>query len=99
MSKEMSLSLRLNMILICKKYSESINLNYQTDMCRLLKKDLNEMDMNKIAVFCGSSTGNNDIYIEHAETLGKELANNDKTLVYGGAQVGCMGALFVHLYH
>src|SRR5699024_8797945 len=24
---------------------------------------------------------------------GKELANNNKTLIYGGAQVGCMGAL------
>lgn len=37
----------------------------------------------KTAVFCGSSTGNNDIYIEHTETFGKELANNDKTLVFG----------------
>ncbi len=49
--------------------------------------------MNNIAVFCGSSTGNNDVYIEHAERFGKELANNHKTLIYGGAQVGCMGAL------
>lgn len=46
-----------------------------------------------LAVFCGSSTGADSIYIENAKKLGKELANANKTLIYGGAQVGCMGAL------
>lgn len=49
--------------------------------------------MNNLAVFCGSSTGKNDIYIEYAKKLGEELAKRNKTLIYGGAQVGCMGAL------
>src|SRR5699024_1489298 len=52
-----------------------------------------EMEMNNIAVFCGSSTGANRVYMEYAEKFGKALANNNQRLVYGGAQVGCMGAL------
>ena len=52
-----------------------------------------EMEIKNIAVFCGSSTGINSVYIECAKNFGKELAINNKTLIYGGAQVGCMGAL------
>lgn len=51
------------------------------------------MEIKNIAVFCGSSTGINSVYIECAKNFGKELAINNKTLIYGGAQVGCMGAL------
>src|SRR5699024_1055278 len=52
-----------------------------------------EMEINNFAVFCGSSSGTNSVYIEQAERFGEELAKNQKTLIYGGAQVGCMGAL------
>lgn len=51
------------------------------------------MEIKKLAVFCGSSTGENRVYLDYAKVFGEELANNNKTLVYGGAQVGCMGAL------
>lgn len=51
------------------------------------------MEMNNLAVFCGSSSGTNRVYIDQAEKFGEELANHQKTLIYGGAQVGCMGAL------
>lgn len=46
-----------------------------------------------IAVFCGSSSGNDPIYIEQAKRLGETLAKEKRQLVYGGAQVGCMGAV------
>ncbi len=49
--------------------------------------------MKKLAVFCGSSNGSSDIYIEGAKKLGKELAKRNITLVYGGASVGIMGAV------
>ncbi|UOQ94787.1 TIGR00730 family Rossman fold protein [Halobacillus shinanisalinarum] len=49
--------------------------------------------MKKIAVFCGSSPGASDAYIEGAKKLGKEMVKRDITLVYGGASVGMMGAL------
>ncbi|MGE7919099.1 TIGR00730 family Rossman fold protein [Viridibacillus sp. NPDC093762] len=49
--------------------------------------------MKTLAVFCGSSNGASNIYVEVAKKLGKELAKRDITLVYGGASVGVMGAV------
>ena len=49
--------------------------------------------MKSIAVFCGSSSGNKPIYTEKARELGEELARSGITLVYGGANVGLMGAV------
>jgi uncharacterized protein (TIGR00730 family) len=46
-----------------------------------------------IAVYCGSSKGIDPTYIEEAEKLGKVLVDNGMDLVYGGATVGCMGAV------
>ena len=51
------------------------------------------MNINHLAVFCGSSAGTNPTYIEYAKEMGKYLAYSNRTLIYGGAQVGCMGAL------
>jgi hypothetical protein len=47
----------------------------------------------RIAVFCGSSAGNNEIYIEEIKALGEFFAKNDIELVYGGGKVGLMGAV------
>lgn len=49
--------------------------------------------MKRIAVYCGSSSGANDIFKTKAEILGKALAKNKIELVYGGAKVGLMGAV------
>lgn len=49
--------------------------------------------MKRIAVFCGSSSGNNPAYLEAAKALGKKLAEENIEVVYGGAQVGLMGAV------
>lgn len=49
--------------------------------------------MKRIAVFCGSSEGASSIYMEHARLLGKELANRQLELVYGGSCLGLMGAV------
>jgi len=49
--------------------------------------------MKRVAVFCGSSTGNDPIYMQEARKLGQVLAANGIDLVYGGATVGCMGAV------
>ena len=46
-----------------------------------------------IAVFCASSEGNSGVYVENAYKLGKTLAKEGYKLVYGGASVGCMGAV------
>ncbi|PAE17504.1 TIGR00730 family Rossman fold protein [Virgibacillus sp. 7505] len=49
--------------------------------------------MKRIAVFCGSSVGASPAYIAVAKELGKTLAAQGFTLVYGGASVGLMGAV------
>lgn len=49
--------------------------------------------MKSITVFCGSSFGSNDIYKEQASLLGRTLAQQDIQLIYGGADVGLMGAV------
>lgn len=46
-----------------------------------------------VAVFCGSKNGNDPIYVQHALELGKLLALNNITLVYGGGNTGLMGAV------
>lgn len=49
--------------------------------------------MKRIAVFCGSSPGNDPIFMELAYQLGQQLATDHIGLVYGGAKVGLMGAV------
>ena len=49
--------------------------------------------MKRITVFCGSSFGTEDIYRSQAMALGKSLAQKGIELVYGGANVGLMGAV------
>lgn len=49
------------------------------------------MNIQTIAIFCGSSSGNNPAYAEAAYNLGQILAMQNIGIVYGGANVGLMG--------
>jgi uncharacterized protein (TIGR00730 family) len=49
--------------------------------------------MKSVCVFCGSSPGANPIYWEAAVALGHELAQRSLRLVYGGGNIGLMGAV------
>lgn len=49
--------------------------------------------MKRITVFCASSFGTEKIYEEQAAAVGKTLAEQNIELVYGGANVGLMGAV------
>jgi len=49
--------------------------------------------LKSIAVFCGSSEGNDTTIISEAEVLGKTFANENITLVYGAAKIGIMGKI------
>ena len=51
------------------------------------------MAITSVAVFCGSRTGKNPLYLQHAKELGHLLAQKNITVVYGGANKGIMGAL------
>lgn len=49
--------------------------------------------MNKIAIYCGSSAGPNDLYRTQAALLGRYLALNQMHVIFGGGKVGMMGIL------
>ncbi len=49
--------------------------------------------MKSITVFCASSPGFSGVYMEQAYLVGKTLAEKGIRLVYGGANVGLMGAV------
>jgi uncharacterized protein (TIGR00730 family) len=49
--------------------------------------------MKRITVFCGSSSGTEEIYTTQATLLGQTLAKRNIELVYGGANIGLMGAV------
>ena len=49
--------------------------------------------MKSVAVYCGSSSGANPLYIAQAQALGAALVAQNLTLVYGGGRVGLMGTI------
>ncbi|MEZ6017691.1 MAG: TIGR00730 family Rossman fold protein [Planctomycetota bacterium] len=49
--------------------------------------------MFRVCVYCGSSPGRGERYLEVARELGRELGARGHGLVYGGAKVGLMGAV------
>lgn len=49
--------------------------------------------MKRITVFCGSSAGNEKVFMEQAYAVGKLLSEQKIGVVYGGAKIGLMGAV------
>jgi len=49
--------------------------------------------MKRLAVYCGSATPADPLYIEGARALGRTLAERGIGLVYGGGRTGLMGAI------
>jgi uncharacterized protein (TIGR00730 family) len=49
--------------------------------------------LRRICVYCGSSSGNDPVFLEAARALGRGLASENLELVYGGGRVGLMGAV------
>jgi uncharacterized protein (TIGR00730 family) len=49
--------------------------------------------LNRLAVYCGSATPENPVYIEAARAVGRGLAERGIGVVYGGGRLGLMGAV------
>ncbi|GGG47258.1 LOG family protein [Hymenobacter glacieicola] len=49
--------------------------------------------MKSVAVYCGASSGTNELFTHQAQAMGRALAERGMTLVYGGGRVGLMGAV------
>ena len=57
----------------------------------LLLKSFIMNKITKVAVFCGSKAGNNELYAQHAMELAEMLAHYKAELIYGGGKRGLMG--------
>ncbi|XP_052733114.1 cytokinin riboside 5'-monophosphate phosphoribohydrolase LOG8 isoform X3 [Vigna angularis] len=51
-----------------------------------------------VCVFCGSNSGNRQIFSDAAIQLGNELVKRNLDLVYGGGSVGLMGLISQRVY-
>lgn len=49
--------------------------------------------MDRLCVYCGSRPGNDPAFVDAASSFGRLLAERDLGLVYGGGDVGLMGAV------
>ncbi|KPK19290.1 MAG: LOG family protein [Betaproteobacteria bacterium SG8_41] len=49
--------------------------------------------MQSVCVFCGSNTGNGDVYSAAARALAAAMVRRGLRLVYGGGSIGLMGVL------
>ena len=52
---------------------------------------MGRVNVSRVCVYCGSSSGSGPEFAEAARALGGLLAGQGLTLVYGGAAVGLMG--------
>lgn len=50
-------------------------------------------EIKSVCVYCGSSPGNDPIYVEAARAFGQALAREGIKLVYGAGGIGLMGAV------
>ncbi|MDO5327875.1 MAG: TIGR00730 family Rossman fold protein [Clostridia bacterium] len=51
-----------------------------------------------IAVYCGTSVGNDPVYQECAKELGLWMAGNGHSLIFGGGNIGLMGVVAKHVF-
>ena len=49
--------------------------------------------INRLAIFCGSKKGGNELYVQHALELASIMAESKIELVYGGGKKGIMGVV------
>jgi uncharacterized protein (TIGR00730 family) len=54
---------------------------------------MTETSLKRVAVYCGSATPADPIYVETASLVGRVLAERGIGVVYGGGRLGLMGAL------
>ena len=62
-----------------------------SDIRDIVKRD--DIDVPLVAVYCGSRVGNHPSYVKMSYELGTALVAAGLGLVYGGAVIGCMGAV------
>jgi len=61
-----------------------------------LLNGLLNMSITSLAIFCGSKNGTRTAYSDDAAALGKLLAEENVTMIYGGGKRGLMGCVADH---
>jgi uncharacterized protein (TIGR00730 family) len=61
--------------------------------CECASAILGAMTLKRVAVYCGSASGNDAVFLAEASALGRAIAAAGLGMVYGGASVGLMGAV------
>jgi uncharacterized protein (TIGR00730 family) len=62
-------------------------------MDRQQQDDKGSRNLSSVAVYCGSNPGNDPAYAQAAASLGRVMAGRGTRLVFGGGDVGLMGAV------
>lgn len=57
------------------------------------RTDTAPADIAKVCVYCGSGPGNDPVFLQSAQALGHTMADEGIGLVYGGGNIGLMGAV------
>lgn len=60
---------------------------------KLLTMDTSEGEKGAVCVYCGSRPGTSQAYVKLAENVGELLGKRKIRLIYGGGNVGLMGAV------
>ena len=68
-------------------------MNSVLSMSEIKTNNLPKTTQTLIALYCGSRSGNNPIYLEKAIELAQQLAQQNFGVVYGGASIGLMGKI------
>lgn len=63
------------------------------DISRERSSHLERVHIRRVAVYCGSADGNDPEFLADATALGNAIAQAGLGLVYGGANIGLMGAV------
>lgn len=67
------------------------NIPVATDAAGLDSRAEMKQGIRSVCVYCGSSSGADPIFADHAADLGRRIAEAGMSLVYGGGDVGLMG--------
>jgi len=55
--------------------------------------NLQQISQRSVAIFCGSSSGSDPVYVEAAKAMATAIVERNLRLVYGAGSVGLMGAV------
>ncbi len=59
----------------------------------MAEQERSRAELHSVCVFLGSQVGADPQFVQAAQELGRGLAQAGVAVVYGGARIGCMGAL------